>query len=90
MLQARRAPTRDAVRAHLIALLSEITRLPPAQIGEDATIDTDLHMESVAFAELQVTIEDEYDIEIDPIEVMELNRLGAIVDYIYECAAQRP
>ena len=91
MLQTRRVPvpTRASVKARLIDLLSEITRLSPTQIGEDATIDSDLHMESVAFAEVQVTVEDEYDIEIDPIEMLELNRLGAIVDYIYERAAER-
>jgi len=44
-------------------------------------------MQSIAFVELQVAIEDEYQIQIDPIRVVELNEFGAIVDYVYQCAA---
>ena len=43
-------------------------------------------MESVAFVELQVAIEDEYAIEIDPIRIVELNEFGAIGDYVYSLA----
>jgi acyl carrier protein len=39
-------------------------------------------MESVAFVELQVAIEAEYDIEVDPIRVIELDRFGDVVAYI--------
>ncbi len=45
-------------------------------------------MESVAFVEIQVAIQDEYDIELDPIRLIELDQFGAIVDHIYECAAK--
>lgn len=56
--------------------------VPPEKITPEATIADDLGMESVAFVELQVTLEDELGIEIDPIEVVELNQLSAIVDYL--------
>lgn len=29
---------------------------------------------------------EEYQIQIDPIRIIELNAFGAIVDYVYECA----
>jgi len=41
-------------------------------------------MESVAFIEIQVALEEELDIEIDPVEILELNELNAIIEYLYE------
>ena len=37
----------------------------------------------MAFVELQVALEDDYGIELDAVEMVELNRLGAIVDYLH-------
>jgi acyl carrier protein len=79
--------SRDAVRERLTSLICEVANIPRERITETATVDEELQMQSVAFVELQVAIEDEYDIQIDPIRVVELNRFGAIVDYVYECAA---
>jgi len=78
--------SRDNVRAQLADLLFEIAQIPRERITETATIDNDLQMQSIAFVELQVAIEEAYDIQIDPIRVVELNRFGAIVDYIHGCA----
>jgi len=80
------APSREAVREHLAGLVHEIARVPLDVITEDSTIDQDIRMESVAFVELQVTLEDEYGIELDAVQVVELNRFGAIVDYVHDLA----
>lgn len=77
---------REEVRQRLVTLLSEIAKIPLEQITETATVDEELQMQSVAFVELQVAIEEEYNIQIDPIQVVELNEFGAIVDYVYRCA----
>lgn len=69
----------------MASLISEIASIPAEQISDMATVDDQLQMNSVAFVELQVAIEDEYDIQIDPIRVVELNQFGAIVDYILQC-----
>lgn len=58
--------------------------MPDERITGEATIADDLGLESVAFVELQVTLEDELGIEIDPIHVVELNELSAIVRYLCE------
>jgi len=79
--------TREAVRRKLMSLLTEIAGIPSDVITDSATVDNELQMKSVAFVELQVAIEDAYEIEIDPIQVLELNRFGAIVDYVFESAA---
>ena len=81
------ARTREHVRDRVFALLTEVANVPADRIGERSTVDEDLILTSVAFVELQVAIEDTYDIQLDPIQIVELNELGAIIDYIYECVA---
>lgn len=72
----------EEVRALLRQLLAEIGKIPVEEIRDGATIDGGLRLESVAFVELQVAIEDAYNIELDPIEVVERGEFGAIVSYI--------
>ncbi len=79
-------PSRPDVRARLAALITEIAKIPAEAIVDSATIDGALRMESVDFVELQVALEDEYQIELDPIRVVELNEFSAIVDYVHDCA----
>ncbi|MBI4515140.1 MAG: acyl carrier protein [Deltaproteobacteria bacterium] len=76
-------PTRQAVRKRLAILMHEIAGVPLEQITETASVDNEIQMESVAFTELQVAIEEEYQIEIDPILILELNGFGAIADYVH-------
>ncbi len=71
------------VRDRIVDLLHEIAEIPRDRIVDGATIDGDLTMESIDFMELQVTLEEEFGIEIDPIRVVELNELAAIVDYVH-------
>jgi acyl carrier protein len=73
----------------LACLLNEIAAIPSDRITDKATVDGELQMQSVAFVELQVAIEDEYQIQIDPIRVVELNEFGAIVDYVHECVVSQ-
>ncbi len=71
-----------SVMTKVSELLVEIAGIDGATITEDSTIDGDLEMNSVTFVELQVALEEELEILIDPIAVVELNRLGDIVDYL--------
>ena len=81
--QSSSLPSRADVRERLACLINEVAKVPKDQITDRATVDEELQMQSVAFIELQVAIEDEYNIQIDPIRVVELNEFGAIVDYVY-------
>jgi acyl carrier protein len=74
--------SRGDVLNTLKRFLTEIAGADQAIIGEDSTIDSDLQMNSVTFVELQVALEEELGILIDPIAVVELNRVGDIVDYL--------
>ena len=76
--------TKAEIRRLLIDLLNEVAEIPRESIGDASTIDGDLLMESVAFVELQVAIEDELNIVTDPIRIVELNEFGAIVNYLVE------
>lgn len=73
--------TPEDVRRLLVLTLEELG-IPKEQITDSATISDDLRLESVAFVELQVALEDELGIEIDPVRVVELDELTAIVRYL--------
>ena len=81
-------PSRRDVRERLASLIKEIANIPTEHIDDDATVDGELQMNSVAFVELQVAIEEDYDIQIDPVRVVELNQFGAIVDYVHNCVVK--
>jgi acyl carrier protein len=85
--QTRSTPREREVRDRLACLINEIVGIPVERIQDDATVDGELQMQSVAFVELQAAIEEEYNIVIDPIHVVELNKFGAIVAYICDCIA---
>ena len=78
------SPSKEHVREVLFRLLSEIGQIPPDRLTRGACMDDSLRMESVAFIEIQVALEEELDIEIDPVEILELNELNAIIEYLYE------
>ncbi len=67
-------------------LLRDIAGIPLEQITDDASFDTTLAIESVQLVELQVALEEEFQTELDPLYMIELNRFGDIVEYIYRRA----
>lgn len=84
MRTIRQVPTHHEVRQRLASLLSEIAKIPAERITDRATVDEDLQMQSVVFVELLVALEEEYQIEIDPLTIVELNDFRRIVDYVYD------
>jgi acyl carrier protein len=80
----RLAPTRNDVCNLLVRLLHEVGKIPLEKIHDDSTVDGELQMQSVVFIEIQVALEDTYEVELDPVRMVELNRLATIVDYIFD------
>jgi acyl carrier protein len=78
--------TREMVRDRIAVLANEIAHIPLDCITDQATIDRELQMQSMAFVELQVALEDEYQVELDPVEILNLNQFDAIVAYVYHKA----
>jgi acyl carrier protein len=79
----RSLASKDDVRSLLLKLLQEIGNIPLERIHDASTVDTDLKMESVVFIEIQVALEDAYDVELDTVRIVEINRFDRIVEYIY-------
>ena len=80
---------REEVRAVLWSMLREAGRIETDALTEASTIEDDLKIESIRFVELQVAIEEHYDIQLDPITIIELNELGKVLDYVWSQAKQR-
>jgi len=78
--------TLEEVRCRLRSLLHEIAGIEPDEITEDAAFDTTLVIQSVQLVELQVALEEEFETELDPVYMVELNRFGDIAEYIYRRA----
>lgn len=76
--------TLEEVKTRLRDIVAEVCKIPANAVSDDTTIDEDLQLPSIAFVELQVTVEDEFDMILDPVEVVELNRLGLIAKAIHE------
>ena len=82
-MSSQEIPNQERIWALVRSTLVELG-VPQERVTADATIADDLGLDSVAFVELQVALEDELGIEIDPIHVVELNELSAIVRYLCE------
>ena len=80
----------EGLKNWLASLFHEIGGVPLEEIHDDATIDGALNVTSVTFVEIQVAIEDALDLLLDPIVIVELNRFGDIVDYIFRLAQDKP
>jgi len=79
---------RDAIQAFVYGVLTEIGNFELAQLTESASLDEELALESVALVELQVAIEDHFDLRLDPVRIIELNSLGRIIDYVLAQATE--
>lgn len=80
------SPSIAEVRQRLIDLLWAVGRISPDVIREGAKVSDTLHLESVAFVEIQVALEDEYQVELDPLRIIELDEFELIVEYVHRCA----
>lgn len=81
LMTSTASSSRIRTRTLLNRLLREVG-VPEDKLHDDARISTDLNLESVAFVELQVALEDELDVELDPVKVVELDQLSAIAQYL--------
>jgi len=80
--------TSDDVKRTLKAIIAEVCAVEPSTITDDTSIDNDLEIPSVAFVELQVAMEAAFDIFVDPMELIELNKFKLIAERIYKKAIE--
>jgi len=79
---AQQAPSIEEVKATLRRLIGEIGDLDADSITDSSTLDEDIPLPSIQFIELQVAVEDIFDIQLDPVEIVERNTFGAIAALI--------
>lgn len=77
------------VRASVIRLLQEIGGFDASILCDAAQFDRELMMKSIDFVEFRVAIEDEFQIEVDPLALIELNRLDRVLSYVTDLAEER-
>jgi acyl carrier protein len=83
---ARPSASIEEVKATLRRLIGEITDLDPDSITDVSTLDEDIPLPSIQFVELQAAVEDIFDIQLDPVEVVERNTFGAVAALICDKA----
>jgi acyl carrier protein len=63
-------------------IIAEITDIPKADLEPDKTLTEDLEIDSLTKIELAVTIQDEFDIEVEDEKLKELKTVQDIVDLV--------
>lgn len=62
--------------------LHQIANVPIHSISSKSVIGEDIELESVALVEFQVALEDKFDVQLDPLEILECGPLDRIVQYV--------
>ena len=68
----------------LIAILSEYTEITDKAITADTLILRDLGLNSYALAEMAGDVEDEFGIEFSDSDLMKIQTVGDVLDFIKE------
>lgn len=70
------------VQERVIKVVAETLNLEPAQITADSKFVEDLGAESMQSVELIAAFEEEFDIEMDEEEALDVKTVGKAVDFI--------
>lgn len=66
----------------ILQIITEQFNVNIDEIGEDTSFADDLNADSIQLMELVMTIEEEFDIEISEDEILSIETIGDVVDYI--------
>ena len=70
------------VRNRVIKVVAETLKIEPARIGDSSKFVEDLGAESMQSVELIAAFEEEFDIEMDEEEALDVKTVGKAVDFI--------
>ncbi len=70
------------VRERVIKVVAETLKMEPAQITDGSKFVEDLGAESMQSVELIAAFEEEFDIEMDEEEALDVKTVGKAVDFI--------
>lgn len=72
----------DDVRERVIKVVAETLKIEPARIDDDSKFVEDLGAESMQSVELIAAFEEEFDIEMDEEEALDVKTVGKAIDFI--------
>ena len=73
---------RDAIKERVSKVIAQVLKMDEGQIGEEQSFAADLGAESVQAVELMAGFEEEFDIEMDEDEALEVQTVGGAIDFI--------
>ncbi|MGD0556389.1 MAG: acyl carrier protein [Streptosporangiaceae bacterium] len=76
------ATTGEDILDRVTTVVTEITDIPKAELLPDKSLRDDLEIDSLTTIELAVTIQDEFDIEVEDEKLKELKTIQDIVDLV--------
>ena len=74
--------SRDDVKARVYKVIAQVLKIEESQIDESNSFTADLGAESVQSVELMAGFEEEFDIEMDEDEALEVQNVGGAIDFI--------
>lgn len=79
----------ESVKDRLIRIVSEILDVPVEDIQLEHRFVEDLDAESIQSVELMAAFEEEFGIEMDENEAMEVKTVGGAVEYVEKCIGEQ-
>ena len=73
---------RNDVKARVYKVIAQVLKIEESQIDEANSFTADLGAESVQSVELMAGFEEEFDIEMDEDEALEVQNVGDAIDFI--------
>jgi acyl carrier protein len=76
------ATTGEDILDRVTTIIADITDIPKAELLPEKNLREDLEIDSLTTVELAVTIQDEFDIEVEDEKLKELKTVQDIVDLV--------
>ncbi len=70
------------MKEKVLELISEQFNIPVEEIDEDTSFSDDLNADSIQLMELLMNIEDEFDVELNEEDIISIETIGDVIDYI--------
>jgi len=77
------------VAERVAKVVVKVLKVPPERIRPESRFAADLGAESVQSVELVAAFEEEFDITMDEDEALEVQTVGAAVEYIEKCIREQ-
>lgn len=72
------------MRERILALIAEQFNMDVEDLTDEMSFEDDLNADSIELVELVMSIEDEFDLELDDEKLESLKTVGDVIDYIEE------